>query len=109
MARKDDYREDDLRLSGTLSNAGVGLLRITLLFGSAAVALALIIAPLADRGSQAVVDYSTGRSIDEIATGSIKKAEPSTPSTYTVRRSVLQRSPNAVCVIKSDGSTSGDC
>jgi len=106
MARKDDYREDDPRLSVTLLNAGTGLLRITLLFGSAAIALALIIAPLADRGSQAVVDYSRGRSIDEMATGSIKKTEP---TTYTVRRSILQASPDSVCVLKSDGTTNGDC
>ena len=106
MARKDDYRDDDQRLSGTLLNAGTGLLRITLLFGSAAIALALIIAPLADRGSQAVVDYSRGRSIDEMATGSIKKADP---TTYTVRRSILQRSPDSACILRSDGSTSGDC
>ncbi|SFI83521.1 hypothetical protein SAMN04515648_1947 [Phyllobacterium sp. CL33Tsu] len=108
MARKEDYREDEPRLSGTLMNAGTGLLRITLLFGSAAIALALIIAPLADRGSQSVVDYSAGRSLDEMATGSIRKDDPST-KTYTIHRSVLQRSPNAVCIIKSDGSQSGDC
>ena len=106
MTRKDDYREDDPRLSVTLLNAGTGLLRITLLFGSAAIALALIIAPLADRGSQAVVDYSRGRSIDEMQTGSIKKADP---TTYTVRRSVLQPSPGYVCILKGDGTTSGDC
>src|SRR4030095_3585220 len=98
MGRKNDYRDDELLLARTLSGAGMGLLRITLLFGSAAIALALIIAPFADRGSQAVVDYSTGRYIDEIGTGSIRKPAPAT-STYTVRRSVLQRSPNAVCVI----------
>ena len=50
MGRKNDYRDDELLLSRTLSGAGMGLLRITLLFGSAAIALALIIAPLADRG-----------------------------------------------------------
>ncbi len=108
MGRNNDYRDGELSLARTLAGAGMGLLRITLLFGSAAIALALIIAPLADRGSQAVVDYSTGRSIDEMATGSIQKAAPA-PSTYTVRRSVLQRSPNAVCIINSDGSKTGDC
>lgn len=108
MGRNNDYRDDELSLSRTLAGAGMGLLRITLLFGSAAIALALIIAPLADRGTQAVVDYSTGRSIDEMATGSIRKADP-TASTYTVRRSVLQRSPNAVCILNSDGSKTGDC
>ncbi len=109
MGRKNDYRDDELLQPSALSGAAGGILRITLLFGSAAVALALIIAPLADRGSQAVVDYSTSRSIDEIQTGSVKKADPVTPSTHTIRRSVLQRSPSAVCIIESDGTRTGDC
>ncbi|MEP7452070.1 hypothetical protein [Phyllobacterium sp. SB3] len=106
MARKNDYIDDDLMQTGGLSGAAGGILRITLLFGSAAVALALVIAPLANRGSQAVVDYSAGRSLDEIQTGSIKKADP---STYTIRRSVLQKTPGSVCVIQSNGSKTGDC
>ncbi|MBZ9656339.1 hypothetical protein [Phyllobacterium lublinensis] len=108
MGRNNDYRDDGLSLSRTLAGAGMGLLRITLLFGSAAIALALIIAPLADRGTQAVVDYSAGRSLDEMATGSIRKADPA-PSIYTERRSVLQRAPNAVCILHSDGTKTGDC
>lgn len=106
MARKNDYIDDDLMQTGGLSGAAGGILRITLLFGSAAIALALVIAPLANRGSQAVVDYSAGRSLDEIQTGSIKKADP---STYTIRRSVLQETPGSVCVIQSNGTQTGDC
>ncbi|EJM99219.1 hypothetical protein [Phyllobacterium sp. YR531] len=106
MARKNDYIDDDLMQTGSFSGAAGGILRITLLFGSAAVALALIIAPLANRTSQAVVDYSAGRSLDEIQTGSIKKADP---STYTIRRSVLQNTPNSVCVIQNNGLKTGDC
>jgi hypothetical protein len=106
MGRKNDYLDDDQLQPGLFAGAAGGILRVTLLFGSAAVALALIIAPLADRGTQAVVDYSTGRSIDEMQTGSIKKV---IPSTYTVRRSVLQSAPTAICVLNSDGSKTGDC
>ncbi|UXN62526.1 hypothetical protein [Phyllobacterium zundukense] len=109
MGRKNDYLDDELLQPSALSGAAGGILRITLLFGSAAVALALIIAPLADRGSQAVVDYSTSRSIDEIQTGSIKTPDPITTSTYTIRRSILQSSPKAVCILNSDGSKIGDC
>ena len=29
--------------------------------------------------------------------------------TYTVRKSVLQPNPNAVCIIEADGSRHGDC
>jgi hypothetical protein len=70
-------------------HAGMGILRITLLFGSAAVALALIATPLLD---------SIG------STGSIGHR-----GTYTLRRSVLQPLPSSVCVIRDNGKRSGDC
>ena len=74
-----------------------GALRIALLFGSAAVALALIAVPLLEgRGSDRLAGL--------MSTGSIGTGE-----TYTIRRSVLQSSPDAVCVIRSDGTRSGDC
>lgn len=86
--------------------AGMGLLRVTLLFGSAAVALALVAAPLLDNsgGRQAV--YARDGSpfgLDMTSTGSISRG------TYTVRRSVLQPSPGSVCIIGADGRRSGDC
>jgi len=87
------------------ADAGMGILRITLLFGSAAVALALIAAPLLDsqtRSLSARDDFASG--LDMMATGSVSHRE-----TYTVRRSVLQPQPDSVCIIGSDGRTSGDC
>jgi hypothetical protein len=77
-----------------------GALRIALLFGSAAVALALIAVPLLEGR---VSDRPAG-GVDLMSTGSIGTGE-----TYTIRRSVLQSSPDAVCVIRSDGTRSGDC
>ena len=85
---------------------GMGLLRITLLFGSAAVALALIIAPIADSQTRSkFAQDGTPLGLDDVATGSIKGAG----NIYTIHRSVLQSSPEAVCVIHSDGRRSGDC
>ncbi|MBX3584339.1 MAG: hypothetical protein KF810_20865 [Rhizobiaceae bacterium] len=84
-----------------LSNAGMGVLRVTLLFGSAAVALALILAPAADRYAKSHVVGGDG--IDYMATGSIGQS-----GSYTIRRSVLQKS-GAVCIILADGRRSGDC
>lgn len=84
--------------------AGMGVLRITLLFGSAAIALALLATPLLDRGSRqqfARDTYPAG--LDMTSTGSIGR------TVYTVRRSVLQASPDAVCIISSSGRRSGDC
>jgi hypothetical protein len=33
----------------------------------------------------------------------------SNPGAYTIRRSVLQPSPNAVCIIRGNGMRTGDC
>jgi hypothetical protein len=84
---------------------GVGILRITLLFGSAAVALALIIAPIAESQTRSYADDdSRPFGVDDMATGSIKRPI----NVYTIHKSVLQSSPDAVCVIR-DGRRSGDC
>ena len=50
---------------------GMGILRITLLFGSAAIALALIIAPIADSQTRSYVAQDGGApfGLDDIATG----------------------------------------
>lgn len=84
---------------------GMGILRITLLFGSAAVALALIIAPLADSQTRDYAAEDAVLGLDEIATGSISNAG----NVYTIHRSVLQSSPDAVCIIHQDGRRQGDC
>lgn len=106
MGYKFDNLDEAAAQTRTFLGAGTGILRITLLFGSAAIALALVVAPLADRKSKSVVDYASSRSIDTMSTGSIKKA---VPSEYTIRRSVLQKSPDSVCILNSNGTKSGDC
>jgi hypothetical protein len=84
---------------------GMGILRITLLFGSAAVALALIIAPIADSQTRSYADADRPFGVDDIATGSIAKGG----SVYTIHKSVLQPSPESICVIRSNGQRIGDC
>lgn len=83
---------------------GFGLLRITLLFGSIAVAIAMLIVPLLQNSlrSTAVEGHAAG--LDTIATGSISNG-----SRYTIRRSVLQPGPDAVCIIRENGGRSGSC
>ncbi len=81
--------------------AGAGILRATLLFGSVAVALALILAPIADNQTRQLASGG----VDRMSTGSVSRA----PSGYTIRRSVLQDSPTAICIIRNDGTRSGDC
>lgn len=84
---------------------GNGVLRGTMLFGVLAVALGLFAAPLLDRatgGPQSASLRSNG--IDYTTT-----ATTPTVRTYTMRRSILQESPNAVCIITADGRQTGDC
>ena len=83
---------------------GIGLsgaLRLVLLFGSAAVALALVLTPIADTLTRPRVAGAGG--VDFISTGSIGKS-----SGYTIRRSVIQ-APGAVCIIRDNGVRSGGC
>ena len=85
-------------------DAGMGILRITLLFGSAAVALALIATPFLDSQTRSTSKRDAFASgIDTMTTGSIGR------DTYTLRRSVLQPLPSSVCVIRDNGVSSGDC
>ena len=96
------------------TKAGRGILRIVLLFGSAVVALALIIVPiLNDQANKVAAQSVLPDGIDRTMTGSIKRdsnVQPHAASqTYTVRKSVLQPNPNSVCIIDPDGSRRGDC
>jgi hypothetical protein len=83
---------------------GMGILRITLLFGSAAVALALIIAPIAESQTRSIAARGGPAGLDEMTTGSTGYR-----GEYTIRKSVLQSSPQTVCVIRDNGVRIGDC
>jgi len=87
-------------------NAGMGLIRISLLFGSAAVALALIAAPMLEKigGSENAALARASLGVDTMSTGAIANGRA-----YTVRRSVLQPSPNSTCIIRQNGTRIGDC
>ena len=102
----DDREFDDIHRSRSrLEAAGGGALRIALLFGSAAVALALVVSQILDNrlgGRVAQGDMSPG--LDLMSTGSIGYK-----GTYTIRKSVLQPTPNSVCVLRDNGTRSGDC
>jgi hypothetical protein len=86
----------------TWSRLGMGVLRVMLLFSSAAVAMALILTPILERRTRDVAVYG----VDRMATGSVKAERG---HVFTVRRSVLQPAPDAVCVIHEDGARSGAC
>jgi hypothetical protein len=101
MQRQDEadvIRNDRFALPGVPT----GALGLALLFGSAAIALAMILTPIAEGlgGSQS----AAGDDIDRTITGSTDSQ-----TYYTIRRSILQPSPESVCIIRANGQRSGDC
>jgi len=84
-----------------------GAVRVALLFGTAAIAVAAILTPVvADRSPSARIAWAPDQ-FDNITTGSIPQR--SSNSSYTVRKSILQDNPGALCIIRSDGRKTGDC
>ncbi|MGW9231467.1 hypothetical protein ACWGPT_11435 [Pseudorhizobium sp. NPDC055634] len=76
-----------------------GVLNIALLFGTAAIALSLIVTPM-------IADSGDGRRLahvqeefDRMTTGSIMPVDRGSRH-YTIRRSVLQETPGSVCIIQ---------
>lgn len=83
----------------------MGTLNMALLFGTAAIALTLIVTPMlapgkADRMQASTMDY------DNITTGSVPSQDGKTKR-YTIRRSVLQENPGDVCIIEANGNRDG--
>jgi hypothetical protein len=84
-----------------LDRIGTGLLRMTLLFGTATIAMALLAVPMLERRTGLAQNGAVG--LDMTSTGSISRRQ-----IYTVEKSVLQ-APGNVCIIHQDGSRQGDC
>jgi hypothetical protein len=83
----------------------MGALNMALLFGTAAIALTLIVTPMlapdkAERMQASTMDY------DNITTGSVPSHDGKTKR-YTIRRSILQDDPGDVCIIENDGTKIG--
>ena len=106
MSLRDEWERPHENRGWGFGGAGMGALRVALLFGSAAVALALILTPVAEHQAERMVYSSYPAGLDMMATGAIGQRGT---GSYTVRRSVLQPSPNSVCIIRSNGMRTGDC
>jgi hypothetical protein len=108
MARPVDQPENESVISTLLEAASGGAIRITLLFGSAAIALAVILTPIAETQ----IARSSSGNLDMMATGAtgtaLQRPVGGAQTTYTIRRSVLQ-GPGGLCVVNADGSRVGDC
>jgi hypothetical protein len=89
MDQDTDWRRFRDDLGQGAARAGIGVVRITLLFGAAAAALALIATPYLDRESRTRIARVDRTGIDTMATGSILRGD-----SFTVRRR-RHRDPNA--------------
>jgi hypothetical protein len=99
------YREEwDSR--ERIASPGLSAVSIALLFGSAAVALALVLTPLAEDRVEQMAYSLPSPGIDMMPTGTVGQRQA---GTYTVRRSVLQPTPASVCIIRQNGMRTGDC
>ncbi len=79
-------------------------IHVALMFGAAAVAMALLLTPVFDRGTEGYL--ASADNLDRMTTGSTPRRGP---QVYTIRKSVLQSSPDSVCVIRANGVRHGDC
>ncbi|HEY0124623.1 MAG TPA: hypothetical protein VGC14_23240 [Rhizobium sp.] len=86
------------------SSRKTGALNIALLFGTAAVALSLILTPMLSDKSKSNV-LASAPDLDTMTTGSIQRTEDG--KRYTIRRSVLQQEPGSVCIVQGYGADSG--
>jgi hypothetical protein len=84
----------------TVRSGKTGVLNIALLFGTAAIALSLIVTPmLAERTDSRHLAH-VQEEFDNITTGSIKNDDAKGNKHYTIRRSVLQDSPGSICIVQ---------
>lgn len=104
MDLETEWRKICGERASPLAGVGMSALRVSLLFGSAAVALALLLAPYAESQTRRLAQGSISNGLDFISTGTARSGNG-----YTVRRSVLQPHPRSVCIIRDSGARSGDC
>ena len=82
----------------------IGAINVALLFGTAVIALTLILTPILSSDKDTIEASTMG--YDDIKTGSIP-ADDGKVKRYTIRRSVLQENPGEVCIIDQNGNKSG--
>ena len=86
-------------------SSSIGALNMALLFGTAAIALSLIVTPMLAPSKDDPMQAST-MDYDNITTGSIPTSDGKTKH-YTIRRSILSENPGDVCIIDSAGHSKG--
>lgn len=79
-----------------IKSIGTSALRLTLLFSTIAIAMAVFLAPIAERKAQSLAANEIFMpELDQMSTASIRGT-----TDYTIRRSVLQPTTSTVCIIQ---------
>lgn len=83
-----------------------GALRAALIFAAVVIVTALIAGPMLGSGSHRLIAERSHGDYDTLTTGSVPSAAE---RTYTLRRSITQPMPDALCIIDENGNRHGDC
>lgn len=105
---EDFWKTVEVRRPYSRKARQTGILNIALLFGTAAIALSLIITPMVAGKNREPRLAQVPDNFDMITTGSIKPAASvDGKKTYSIRRSILQQTPGSVCIVEGYGYESG--
>ncbi len=103
MMSNDEFWASVYSGNGEAKRPGrISLLRLALLFGAAAITMAIVVPPMLDHAAHRRIAGNAG--IDYTTTSSIRRMHE-----YTERRSVLQPDDEPVCIIDKAGIRSGGC
>ncbi|WP_420839952.1 hypothetical protein [Allorhizobium sonneratiae] len=103
---KDVERNGRQSQRATSRSARMGVINLALLFAVAAVAITLVVTPLLSDKNDSGQIASAPVELDTLATGSISTTTDQ-GKRYTIRRSVLQKTPGAVCIVDPSNGNNG--
>jgi hypothetical protein len=102
-----DFGKDVRQSRRAASRSGrIGVVNVALLFAVAAVAVTLVVTPMVSEPGGSAQMASQPASVDTMSTGSITSSDEH-GKRYTIRRSILQDTPGAVCIVGASASDGG--
>jgi hypothetical protein len=106
MARLYDWYQDRTEVAETKSGRSNGLISFSLTIAAAVVVLTVVATPYISSNVQVMTASTDVFGTDRIVTGTV--ASEQAMKRYTIRRSILQPSAGAVCIIP-EGSKNVEC
>lgn len=105
MVNETLRKAEEPKVRSLLRGGQIGVLNIALLFATAAIAFSLVVTPMVSGSVERETLAFQPDEIDMMSTGSIPKSENG--KRYTIRRSVLQKTPGSVCIVNGYGPEMG--